>query len=441
MPIDISPNASLSVTPGNTARDGNTTRGTTGTGNADRAILDSVDDITGISPGDDGKKERVEEAEADGTSDTDGFDLDNNDDESDETNEEESDKESKPDDTELEENELEKSDNLFQAIKKESPELFKKFPELRDVLTREKQFTEIFSSVDDARVAVNQAGVFKRMETDIIAGKSEDLLKSLASIEGNPAIGFVHNFLPTLLKLDSKLYSDIAQLPIKHMLRAAFKNGKANDNKDLWASAVNLHDFIFGNTALSKDPEYATNKKIEVSPETTRLRKEIQERDDRTLNLFRNDVTEVHNHRIKSEISKSINDLNLNAYSKSKISDDIYKEVDTILYNDPRHQASMDSLWRQAKSSGFTAEWKQRIINASAARVKAVLPIARKKVLDEVNAQDKKVEVKSGPKRIAPTGQATSNNSRTFDSSRVDRKATTDKDILSDDPKRIKYKK
>src|SRR5216684_2440964 len=57
-----------------------------------------------------------------------------------------------------------------QAILKEFPELFKKFPAIEHAIYREQQYAEIFPTLDDAKEANARLDDFKAFESELFDG-------------------------------------------------------------------------------------------------------------------------------------------------------------------------------------------------------------------------------------------------------------------------------
>jgi len=69
-------------------------------------------------------------------------------------------------------------------ILKKYPDVFKDFPFLEKMMYRDKQITELFGSFDDAKEIAEKSDVFNNFETQLLAGNTEEVLKSVKEAEG-----------------------------------------------------------------------------------------------------------------------------------------------------------------------------------------------------------------------------------------------------------------
>lgn len=350
--------------------------------------------------------------------------------------------EEEADETEADEEDIDDAPegSLFAAIKKEDPKVFEKFPQLKDVILREEQFTEVFTNPEEAGFAKERSEVFGKLEQDIVSGNVENLLAGVKGYSDESLATLAHNFLPTLGKLDKDLYTDILVRPVQNALRLAFADGRTANNQNLWASAVYIHEFLFGNKNIDQDVPVKGAKKTEENPETLRLKKEIEERDARQYYNFRDNVIEIRDHKMTSEVKRALTGVEVDGYKLKNIVRDIQLEIGRALEADKRHLASMQSLWMQAKSAGFPPEWKSKIANAYVGRAKSVLPAIKKKVLAEAGVTVKGATTKPVKKALSTTG-STSPKNVPLNPRKIDWGKTSDADILSEDTSRIKFKR
>ena len=358
---------------------------------------------------------------------------DDSDDESDEDSEAEESGE------EIEEN-LEVVGNLYQTLKKESPDLFKKHPELRSVIFREQKYTEMFPSVEEAKDIKEKFEAFSELEASILAGEPETLLASIEQTDKDAFSTFAHNLLPTILKQNKDLYSEMLEVPLKRAIQQVYVDARKSGNDNLMNSALYVDQFFFGTDGIGKDPDSAqkrAKKEEKKSPEVERLEAERNEHAERIRSEFNTSVIETIQFKLRKEISASLEKYEFDPYKKKNVSRDIETEVNNILAADTRYQASVRSLYKQASMAKFSGDWKPRISSAYLARARAVLPLARKKVIADATGRSSPESLVK--KRITPTNLST-HAPQKLDVSKIDKNRTTEMDILSGDPSRIKYK-
>jgi hypothetical protein len=381
---------------------------------------------------DDSTEETIDESSDDkeGPDDEEGgIDDDSESEETDTDDESDSDDEESGEDSEDDSDDSEAGDvSLYQAIKKTNPELFKKYPDLKNVIFREQRYATMFPSVEDAEEAKSRNEAFSRLESDILDGNPKELLQAVEATDKAALGKFVHNILPALLTQDKELYSEVIALPIKRAIQQAYIQAKKSNNTNLMNSALYLDDFFFEGDGISNDPKLnsAPKKESKKDPDVERLERERDEHAERIRGEFNDSVIESLRFRLGKEITGALTQYEFDSYKRKNVARDIENEVNTMLTNDARYQASIKSLYKQASSARFTPEWKARIISAYLARAKAVLPVARKKVIEEATGR------KSAPsekKRLVPTNLSTQTH-HTLNAKDIDRSKTSDRDIL-----------
>lgn len=362
--------------------------------------------------------------------------------EEEETDDDEDDEEDDIDEDGEEEDEeddtgLEFSD-LTKAVKKAAPDLFKKIPGLREALERDKQFSEIFPTVEDATQAAKNTGYLQSMYSDIISGdveKTGNFLKAIKNTNEEGFTEFSHTILDSIGKLNPTLYGEIMLKPMKKALMSMYADAMRSNNKNLAAVAIHAHNYWFDTQDIKAPLE--ERKKEAKSKEHETLEKERQEFEAAKLNDFKGGITEVVNHSMKLSITKELDGLKLDEYQKRNIIRDIYTEIDSVLGSDKRYLAGIQSLFDQAKSAKYSPDWKTRIVKAYLQRARQALPAIRNKVLKEAGIKVKE-SPKSESRRLVPAGLGGNKSENQIDFSRVDRSRTTDMDILNGKPKYLK---
>lgn len=338
-------------------------------------------------------------------------------------NSEEADEEDEEDDSELE------ADSLYQQIKKVAPKLLKEVPELRQVIFREQEFTQLFPSVKEAKEAKEGFEVFQSFQQDIDSGNPANLLKAIGDVNKDSLTNFSGNFLPSLEKLDKNLYLEVLYPQFKKMLRVAAKD----KDERIANSASNIHYFLFGDMELDK--EVGVTPKA-VNPKEDELSKREREFEERQYKSFATDVSTTATGRVKRFISKAFEGSDISDLLKNKLTDEIFARVDAAVSKDARHMGNMNNLWARAKRAGFTTEWKDSIINAYLSRAKVLVPTYRQKVLSEARVSVKDRADSDGKKRPTRISGSNSGGSSGFkpgqkvDARKIDWNATDERAAL-----------
>jgi len=372
---------------------------------------------------DEEEKEDEEEGESDDDEETDGTggeDLDEDDDEEEEDVEE-----------------LALSD-LSKAVKKVAPDLFKKVPGLREALERDKQFAEVFSTPEEAKVAARNSGFLASMYNDIASGDVErtgNFLKAIQNTSKESFEDFSHTILDSIGHINPQLYGEVMLKPMKKALMGMYHDALKTGNKNLAAVAIHAHNYWFDTQDIKAPLE--ERKKNTKTKEQEDWEKEKEEFETVKSYEFKGAITEVVNHSMKLSITKELDGIKLDDYQKRNIIRDIFSGVDEILGSDKRYLNGIQSLFDQARGSKYSPDWKSRIVKAYLQRARQALPGVRNKVLREAGIKFKDNQ-KSESRRLVPAGLGGNKSEDKIDFSRVDRSRTTDMDILNRRPKYLK---
>jgi len=393
-------------------------------GRTERQIFDAVDDVTKDKNDKSGdtkdEKEDTETPE----------DAEETPEDNEEKDDEDSDEPPQPKDEENEDEEgtenLEETDEVYARIKKVSPELFKKVPELKQIIFREQEYTNVFPTVKEAKEALDTLQTFQEFNEDIGNGNSAKLIGALETVGKDALNSFLANFLPTVQKHSKDLYLQVVYPEIKKALKAAIKSG----DERLEVSAKNLHWFIFG--------DHDIDGKVGLEPKEKDGREsELEERErkfeEKQFTSFAKDVAVTGKSRVERVISRAFEESGLSSLMQKKLVEEIFTRVDEIISKDVRFQGNNNNLWKQAKNNGFTSNWKDSIINAYLSRAKLLIPKVRQQVLAEAKL-DAKIKSESEEGREKKRIPTTSTSQRNFtggkiDKSKVDWDKTSERDI------------
>lgn len=377
--------------------------------------------------------EKGEETDSDDEESDGSGDKDLEEDEDDEDDEKDED-----DDDSDEEKDLSSSD-LTKSVKKLAPDLFKKIPGLRDALERDKEFGEIFSTPEEAKVAAKNSGFLASMYNDIASGDIErtgNFLKAIKNTNEEAFEDFSHTILDSIGKLSPQLYGEILLKPMKRALMSMYSDALKTENKNLAAVAIHAHNYWFDTQDIKAPLE--DRKKATKTKEQETWEKEKEEFETTRMADFKSGITEVVNHSMKLSITKELDGLKLDDYQRRNIIRDIFLGVDEVLGSDKRYLGGINSLFDQARSSKYSADWKTRIVKAYLQRARQALPAIRNRILREAGIKSSNNTQKSESRRLVPAGLGGSKSEEKIDFSRIDRSRTTDMDILNDRPKYIK---
>lgn len=324
----------------------------------------------------------------------------------------------------------------IREVQEKYPKFFKDFPDVRHMFGREAAYTEVFPTVEDARVAGETLKDFTHLETLVTSGKPEDLGQFLAAVKegGEASLGLLAaNFLPTLHKADANLYYEATAPVVEGLLRTVHSEAQRSGNKNLENAALHIAQYIFGDAEVATGAK-TTIKKREAPPDEPSVTAETAVLNER-FNTLLEDVIGDGTEKLRGLILDGLDPDN--AYGedlREMMVERILKQVQTALRDDPSHTALMDSIWAKTKQDGFNRRWKASLVSAYLARAKAVMPAVRTKVRSGVMG-GKESTRKPGPGKTEPIEGAVSTGrgeriTRPVDANKVDWSKTSDLDML-----------
>ncbi len=333
--------------------------------------------------------------------------------------EEQSDKESDESD---DESELLDDQNVYQALKGVDKDIFKKVPQLRDVIYREQEFSKVFNSVDDAKEAASNTEVLSTLWKSVEAGTVDGAVEVLKSTDKH-LDSFATKLLPALKKISPDLYGKVLTNPVKLALKNMYIAGMKSKDKNVAYSAVHAYKHFFDTDDINEQIDFE-EKPVAKTKAEEQLEEENKRLKSGRVTEFTNDIAEAVTHSLKGSIRKEVDKVKELAtasdYTKKKLIDDIFTQIDNVLGSDNRHITGMNSLRKQAEGAGLTKDWKTRIITAYLVRARQSLSPVIIKVMKDAGITAKEKE-KKPVTRFGPSAGGTGggSNNKTVDKDAV----------------------
>lgn len=351
----------------------------------------------------------------------------------------------------------------LKQIKDIYPDIFKRIPYMREMYFADEKFRQVIADPEQAQVFVEKAGHFDRLETTLMQGDPTVLLEELGEGNRDAFQKVATNFLPTLRKIDANLYTELTLPIIKELLYHANEYGKArgDNGKNLVRSAEWLADFVFQNGG--KIPDIKTEAGEAKHPAEIELQKL---KDQQNKDAYRGATTDV-NTRIDKSLEAMVRDglgAGLNNFAKTAVIDRTLNEFISTLKSDRPFQLKLETLWKAAKNAGFTEAAKAQIADAYVQKGRQILRGIRSKYVTEALGGKRKIQRPEGEEREdkgqkveknqdrdtkprkrnfdshGSSGRSGTRREAVLDSRKIDYSRTSDEDILSNDPGRIKLK-
>ncbi len=317
-------------------------------------------------------------------------------------------------------------------IKKEFPEFFKKFPSMEHMLFREKEYSQLFPTVAEAKDAAESAQALDDFRTDLFTGSGEKF--TLALKEAGELEKFSQNFLTNLQKTDKDGYWNAITPTLENLVKGFMREGKRRNDQNLIASAENLSIYLFDTDEVAKGTKTMIPAK---AAEDKRVTDKLADIDRQQSNNFRIDVLKG----ISEEIDPIIGlgkMQNIKPTMQKILNKQILDEVDDVISKDQSHMNYVNGLWKRAKGN-YTNEIKSKIISAYLERAKSLVPSIRRRVLADVlgMSAERSREVKEQNQRTqqrrepGSQGRPAGSSARVHSAKSIDWNKTSDMDLLN----------
>lgn len=310
--------------------------------------------------------------------------LYSDDEETEETSEDESEEESKetekpkePEEEDEEEIEIPRDRPTIKEIKAEFPEIFQKFPQLKEAYFRELEFTKIFPSIEDAKEAITDNQAFQNISDSVLSGNPDPILEGIEKTDPKSFQLFALSFLPALYKRNREVYDEAVTPLFEGLVRQLVKS----NNEDLKTTGENVAQFLFGDDGekIIKGMTFSRFKSLQEEHSKNKETKDIA-----TAKAFQETYTYV-----EQEVDKGLKAIILRDFDPNKtfpkfvrqqLVDEVVKRVKVQLSQDAAHRNVMSSRWKHAKDNGYSADEKSKIVSTFLARAKSLVPSVSAKV-------------------------------------------------------------
>lgn len=264
---------------------------------------------------------------------------------------------------------------------KDYPDLFKKHPYLEKMLYRDRQYTELLGSFDDAKELVGRAEVFDNFEKQLLDGNTEEVLKNVKETDPKAFDKLVDNYMMNLFKVDKDAYYEVTGNVAKKLIAELVKEAKSSGKEELQEAALIVNQFMFGTSiytpAKARVESNPQGEKNEVEAERLSY---VQERFDTSRNELQTKVDNI----LRSTISQYIDPReSMTAYVKKNAINDAMIELRSSLDKNSTLRKNLDNLWRVAFDSKFSPDSLKRIQSIYLGTAKTVLASVIKKARAE----------------------------------------------------------
>lgn len=312
--------------------------------------------------------------------------------EEEEEKEEEEDKEEDPlaeieeDLEEIDEEKLELTTPVRRReILKKYPNLFKDFPYLEKAYYREQQFTEILSTIDDAKEAVASKETLERFTDDmVIKGNVKNVLKMIKDTNPNTFAGVVDNYMEHLQSVDKDAYSHVLGNMAKNLILGMVEEATENGNEDLKIAALMLNKYAFGTSKFTAPTKLAKAPNPDDKSKEDGLSQREQDFNKRIIDQANVEVNTKVNNTIKSAIEQNIDpNGSMSEFIKRNAIRDAQEKIVELISKDTRFVKIIDKLWEKSAAANFSDASKAEIRKAFLSKAKSLLTPVLKSVRNE----------------------------------------------------------
>ena len=288
------------------------------------------------------------------------------------------------------------------------PDVFKKFPYLEKAMYREKAYTELLPTIDDAKEAVNARDNFKRIESELLSGKTDTILNAIKSNDPNAFGKIVDDYLPALARTDRQAYVHVLGNVARNFITSMVREAQNTKNEELQQAAQILNQFTFGTSEFVAGNNFA--KPEEKNPEKEKFEQERQQFAEQRINLVVGDLQGKFDNSIKATIDRHIDPKgSMPDYVKKYAIREAQDNLNQLIEQDSRYQIQKDKLWERAIKSNFSKQSVDAIKSAHFSISKTLLPqVIKKSRTEALKGLGRKASEEKNDESPLPVGKAAS---------------------------------
>lgn len=311
-------------------------------------------------------------------------------------------------------------------ILKDFPGLFKKYPGLEHSFYREKAFTELLPTIEDAKEAVAAKDVLDKFQADLGKGDIEKAVRAVKATSEQAFNKLVDDYLPNLAKVDKEAYHHVVNNLSRNIILSMIESANESKDEDLKIAAGILNKFMFGSDKITGPSQLSKaddtkNPNDAIIAERQAL---LQEKFEEAVESVNSKVGNI----LKSTILAHIDPKeSMTEYVRKNAARDCQEKVEKALEGNTRLSSMLDRLWQAAAKDNFSKASVEKAKSAYLSVAQTVLPALIKQARNEalkglgkrVKEDDEEKDTsKKGP---IPAGRTASNKSAERSTAKSDR--------------------
>lgn len=321
-------------------------------------------------------------------------------------------------------------------IKAKYPNFFKDFPEMRHVYFREKEFSDLFPSVEDAKDAAAKSDVYDDMAQALSEGQTDAFLKTLDDNDPPALKKLAETILPALWRGSKELYAVATEPLLVNFIRNVYARGQkagGDEGKNMMNSAKYFAKVLTGEFKIPDAPKGPDPN----DPERLAFEREKAEHRQNVAAEFSADVARTCARLLAKDIERGLDPEGaIPAFVKKALVKEIFEGVNQELKKDRQYMAKTHAIKNRAARAGFAGAFKTQLITTYLGRARQVLVPIRQKARQELLGKGKKGDVKKLKGKGEEKGQTGHQQLRRTEGAatggRVDYKKKSDLDILNE---------
>lgn len=280
------------------------------------------------------------------------------------------------------------------------PKFFEEFPSVERIIFRDKAYSEMFGSFDEAKEVFNKVERLNEFETQLLSGDTKDVLSTVKEADPKAFDKIVDNYLKSLFDVDPDAYKDVTENFAKRIILGMADHAKKKGDKELDDAAKRLHEFLF-------DTDQWTDMKVRVKSDKSEEEESVaKERAALTQERFesaRDGLTVKVDNVLKSTIAEHIDPRQaMTPYEKKHAVDETLKRLHEKVGSDPAFRKNLDRLWKAAFGDKFSSTTLDSIKRSYLGKSRVLLSSVIKEVRTEVLKGNKSVKGKEKKEEETP---------------------------------------
>ena len=290
----------------------------------------------------------------------------------------------------------------FNQLRKEFPDIFKKYPQIQANYFKAEKYAEYFPTPEEAGEAAKKAEVFDYFDSSVTQGDLSLVVEAISQNNPNALQKVATEILPMLQQKNSQLYVQAVNPVFKQFLHAGFTKAQQQLNsadqyvKDRGENLKNalavVANFLYGDAGIPNEPP----AQQQPDPEKLQMQQEHQQLIFNTAANFEISTKNETKKELLGLIESGLDPENkLTKFTKDKLTETILDDINQRLMQDGLTKKQMQSLWTQAARTGFVDDSKAQLKRAFLGRAKMIIPAIRQRRLSEALGTAPKIQGKT----------------------------------------------